>query len=166
MSAHLFNEFQQIVQRMQGLPCWNVQAGAIGSLVNLHLGERIPLQQPLPFPNPQLSEEAHRYRGEIVLYIEDCPWRLDGADRVLASWLDSNVPTGPIVSEMTRLVGQQVTEVALTRPSLDLALTFDSGSVLRVFPDQVDPNEGDNYSVSLPEKTFIVAARSTLYLDE
>lgn len=155
-------EFEQLLQHLIGKPCWNVQAGAIGSLAALHIGDKVALEKPLPFPNTSLTPDEHKFRGEYILYIEDCPWRLDGVDKVLTSWTDSNAPKGPLVTHMRGLIGKQITQVTLTQPGLDLTVHFDTGETLRIFPDQSDPNEGDNYSLSLPEKTVIIGARSQI----
>ncbi|GAB4509584.1 MAG: hypothetical protein OHK0046_04860 [Anaerolineae bacterium] len=158
-------DFESAVQQLKGQPCWNIQAGAVGSLINLHLGDKIALEKPLPFPNPSLSPEAHKFRGQYILYIEDCPWRLDGPERVLASWTDDNGPRGPIVTQLRALIGQQVEMVSLSRPGLDLVLTFTGGYTLRIFPDQSDPDAGDNYALALIDRTYIVGARSQLIIE-
>lgn len=159
-------EFIDIITGLTGLPCWNVYAGSVGSLISLHLGEKIPLTKPLPYPNPQLTPDEHKLRGEYILYIEDCPWRLDSPDEVVATWTDSNASDGPIVMGMKACIGAQVTHVNIIRPGLDLTLHFSNDLVLRVFPDQSDPEEGDNYSLSLADRTYIVAARSYLYVED
>jgi hypothetical protein len=158
-------ELEQALRRLVGLPCWNLQAGAIGSLMSLHIGEKIPLNKPLPYPNTQLSPDEHKYRGEYVLYVEDCPWRLDGTDAVIASWTDSGAPDSPLITGTRQLIGQRIEGLDLIRPGLDLILYFSNGLTLRVFPDQSDPDEGDNYSLSLADRTYIVAARSTVYVE-
>jgi len=134
-------------------------------MASLHIGEKIALKQPLPFPNASLSPDEHKYRGEFVLYIADCPWRLDAPDQVLTTWLASNAPDGPIVTHLRDLIGQHITDVVLTKPGLQLTLKFDSNITLHVFPDQIDPDEGDNYSLSTPEQIYIVAPGSELIIE-
>ncbi|NJL56545.1 hypothetical protein HC928_16270 [bacterium] len=131
--------FENALQSLVGRPCWHVLAGAVGSLASLDVGAKVERDQPMPFRNKGIALEAHKYRGEFVLYIEDCPWRLDGPEAVIATWTDSNAPNGPIVQGLQRLAGQTITRVELTRPGLDLALHLADGHVLRIFPDQAIP---------------------------
>ncbi len=165
MTSAEISAFREVLNKLVGQLCWSVQAGNIGSLASLQFGNKLPLDKPLPFPNPALTEDEHRYRGEFVLYIEDCPWRLDGTERVLATWLDSNAPDGPMVTYMKSRLGAIVTEVDITYPGLDLFLRFNDNIMLRIFPDQVDPSEGDNYSLQYNHQTFVIAANSTLYIE-
>lgn len=159
-------QFAEAINALVGKPCWNVLAGAVGSLASLDIGAKVERNEPMPFRNTKMALESHKYRGEYVLYIEDCPWRLDGAEAVIATWTDSNAPDGPIVSGLNQLVGQTITGATLTRPGLDLALTFENGHVLRLFPDQTDPNAGDNYALDIHGlDNFIIAARSTILIN-
>lgn len=158
--------FRGVIANLVGMDCWNVKAGAIGSMASLHLGAKVPLDQPLPYPNAQLTPDEHKFRGEVVLYIEDCPWRLDGTEEVIASWLDDNDPKGAIVTGLGSLKSCKIVSAEVTVPGMDLTLRFDNGATLRIFPDQVDPNEGDNYSLSIKDgATFVVAAKSHVYID-
>ena len=157
-------EFQSAVAQLVGLPCWNIKAGAIGAMASIHLGEKVALDKPLPFPNTSLTPDEHKFRGAMVLYIEDCPWRLDGEDAVIASWTDSNAPKGPIVLGLQGLIGATVTAASVTPPGMDLTVQFDNGRTLRIFPDQVDADAGDNYSLSIKGgATYIVTAHSRVY---
>ena len=158
--------FRDAIANLIGMECWNVKAGAIGSMASLHIGAKVPLDKPLPYPNTQLTPDEHKFRGEFVLYIEDCPWRLDGTDAVIASWLDHNDPKGPIVTGLGSLMGSKIVAADVTVPGMDLAISFDTGATLRIFPDQVDPKEGDNYSLSIKSgDTFVVTAKSHVYID-
>lgn len=163
--TNTLTQFQEALQALVGQPCWNVQGGAIGSLVSLHIGEKVALDKPLPYPNTGLTPDEHKYRGQYVLYIEDCPWRLDAPDRVLTAWTDDNSPRGAMVKHLRELIGTTITHVEITRPGLDLTMTFDNGNTLRIFPDQSDPEEGDNYALSVPERTYVVGARSTVQVE-
>lgn len=163
MTQPLIAEFEHVIHQLTGLECWNITAGAVGSMASLDLGAKMLRGKPMPFYNASLSIDEHKYRGEFVLYIEDCPWRLDGIDEVIASWTDSSAPSGPIITGLKRLIGQRIESVALTRPGLDLTVHFSGGLALRIFPDQSDPEEGDNYSLSVAdERAYIVGARSLL----
>ena len=161
--SELIAQFETALSNLNGKRCFNVQAGAIGSLASLHFGEKIPLENPLPYPNPSLTPDEHKFRGEYVLYIEDCPWRIEDDEKVLATWLDSNAPTGPIVVQMNNLIGKTITSTVLHQPGMDLTIVFDHNITVRIFPDQVEPDEGDNYSLVDATSTFVVAAHSRLY---
>lgn len=163
MSQNIVDEFEASLKAMIGQPCWSVQAGAVGSMASLHIGDKVP--RVLPYPNQSLTPEEHRFQGAYLLYVEDCPWRIEDSEAVLASWLDSNAPDGPIVVQMKALVDRVIEDVQLIRPGMDLVVYFSGGRVLRIFPDQADPDEGDNYSLALQDRTFVVAARSTVYID-
>ncbi len=162
MPADHLSQFKQSLQGLIGLPCWNVQAGAVGSMASLHIGRKIPLKQALPYPNTRLTPDEHKFRGEYILYIEDCPWRIDAEAHVLTSWTDS-ITT--ITQTMHSLIGKTIATVEITDPGLDLTLIFQDKTALRIFPDQSDPDEGDNYSLSLEDKTFIIGAKGTLNVE-
>jgi hypothetical protein len=166
MAEDNLSRFRRALEELPGVACWNVNAGAVGSMASLDLGERVLRDKPLPYPNPRLAPESHTHRGQYVLYVEDCPWRLDGPDAVIASWTDSNAPDGPLITGMQGLMGAHIAAVDLISPGLDLIVQFDNDQILRIFPDQVDPDAGDNYSLSVAGgPIFIVAARSTLYIE-
>lgn len=164
-TANLIDEFEAQVQSMVGKLCWSVQISGIGSLANLHFGEKIARSQPMLHRDFKLEMDERAYVGEYVLYLEECPWRLDGPDGVIASWMDSSEHGGRIHSGLPELTNRQVQSTALLRPGLDLGLEFAGGYILRVFPDQVDPEEGDNYSLTVHDLTYVIAANSTLYVD-
>ncbi|MDX1994447.1 MAG: hypothetical protein SF029_18840 [bacterium] len=159
-------DFENALQQLVGLECWNVMAGAVGSLASLDIGAKVPRDKPLPYPNVKLSPDEHKFRGEFVLYLEYCPWRLDSSDEVLASWNDSNAPRGRIVTGLKRLIGAKISGVELLRPGLDLTVRFDNDLTLRIFPDMTQRDEGDNYSLSVAnEVTYIVGAHSELRIE-
>lgn len=161
------DEFEKALQSLIGQTCWAVTAGAVGAMASLDIGAKVERDQPLPFPNKNLDPELHRYQGKYVLYLEDCPWRLDSPDAIVTAWTDNNAPRGPLVTGLKRLEGQAITAVALTRPGLDLTLTFANNLTLCVFPDQTDPDAGDNYSLTLHGgAVYIVGARSQLTVED
>lgn len=163
MSPELLSQFEAALQQLVGLECWNMMAGAVGSLASLDFGAKVRRDKPLPFPNVKLTPEEHQFRGEYVLYLEYCPWRLDSPDEVLASWNDSSAPTGRIITGLRQIVGARVSSVHLLRPGLDLTVHFDHGLSLRIFPDLTERDDGDNYSLShAGSATYIVGGGSTL----
>ena len=164
-TVNLIDEFDAHIQSMVGKLCWSVQISGIGSLANIHIGEKVERSQPMLHQDFKLAMDERAYVGEYVLYLEECPWRLDGPDHVIASWMDSSEHGGRIHGGLTELMNRQVQNTVLLRPGLDLGLEFAGGYILRVFPDQIDPEEGDNYSLTVNDLTYVVAAKSTLYLD-
>lgn len=163
MNNPVITEFEIALHQLAGKTCWNVQAGAVGSMASLHIGDKIPLDKPLPYPNTSLTPDEHKFRGEYMLYVEDCPWRIEDGDSVQVTWLENS---SAVTAQMKALIGRIVERVELTRPGMDLALFFSGGIALRIFPDQADPEEGDNYSLSVRgDMTYIVAAHSTVYVE-
>lgn len=166
MSEQNIDEFERVLQGLVGQPCWSVQISGVGSLLNLHFGERVRRPQPLTMPDFKLTLEEREFQGAYVLYLEDCPWRLETAQAVVATWLDSSEAEGALAVAAQGLRDQRVVAVELQRPGLDLLLRFEDDLRLRVFPDQIDADEGDNYALALPDRVFVVAAHSMLYIDE
>jgi hypothetical protein len=162
----MFDEFETAVNNMIGLTCWSAQISGVGSLLSLQIGDKIRRDKPMVHPDFKLTEEERFFRGTYILYVEDCPWRLESDESVLTTWLDDSSPRGQLALHIASLAGQTITHAEITRPGLDLCIRFDSGVTLRIFPDQIDPDEGDNYALSLVDQTFVVAAQSTLYIDE
>lgn len=163
MSNDTMTEFDALIARLSGKTCWSVQVSEVGSLANLHFGEKVRREQVLAYPDFQLDVDERVYHGEIVLYLEECPWRLDGPDAVVCTWMDDSSPEGQLNQGLHQLKGRQVINAHISHPGLDLAIHFDGDFVLRVFPDQVDPDEGDNYAIHNGGMTYVVAAGSTLY---
>jgi hypothetical protein len=164
--SDLIDPFESLIARLPGLDCWNVMAGAVGSMASLDLGAKIARDQPLPYPNVKLTPEEHKFRGEVVLYLENCPWRLDGFNDVIASWNDHNGPKGRLVQGLRSLIGAQVRQAEISRPGLDLIVRFSSGHTLRIFPDTTEDDDADNYSLSAAGgQTFIVGPCSRLRVE-
>jgi hypothetical protein len=165
MTDDALNALNAIIAKWPGLPCWSVQVSGVGSLANLHFGEKIEREHVMSLHTFQVDVDERLYQGETVLYLEECPWRLDSPEDVLCSWMDDSTPEGRLTQGLMQLKGRTVTAVKMTQPALDLTVEFDGGLALRIFPDQVDPDEGDNYSITAGKQTFVVAARSTLYIE-
>jgi hypothetical protein len=165
MDTEIITEFENELRRMVGQPCWSAQISGVGSFISFNIGTKIKREQPLLNPDFKISDEERFFQGEFILYVEDCPWRIEGADKVLATWLGENTQDGEIDRAARQLVGHDVESVELARPGLDLIVKFDGGVTLRVFPDQIDADEGDNYSLALTDKAYVVAAGSTLYCE-
>ncbi len=158
-------QFRAVIDRLPGLPCWSVQVSGVGSLVNLQLGNKVKRDYVMAHPDFELSTDERVFQGEIILYLEECPWRLDGPESVICTWMDENTPEGRLTQGIMQLKDRIIQQATLSQPGLDLTLTFDGNYVLRVFPDQINPDEGDNYSLTAGDETFVIAARSTLYIE-
>jgi len=165
MDQALIDQFIEIMAGLVGQTCWSVQVSGIGSLANLHFGEKIKRPKPMIHQDFRISMEERAYHGEYILYLEECPWRLDGPDGVLVTWMDSADPGGRIYEKLPLLKEHTVQNTEVFTPGLDLAVHFDGGYTLRIFPDQVDADEGDNYSFTHRDNTYIVTARSQIYIE-
>jgi hypothetical protein len=166
MDETLVKSFETMILGMIGKTCWSVQMSGVGSLANLQIGEKVKRAQPLLHQDFKLSMEERAYIGEYVLYLEECPWRLETAEAVVCTWMDESTPDGQMNTGLKQVIDRQVERAEITRPALDLTLYFTGHYVLRVFPDQVDPDEGDNYSITHNETaTYVIAADSTLYIE-
>lgn len=167
-NTDLINQFINTIEGLRGKPCWSVQISGVGSLANLHFGAKIPRQQDqiMAHPDFKIDVDERINQGEIVLYLEECPWRVDSPSAVLCSWMDENETDGRLVEGLMQLKGLNVVDVQVIQPAFDLIITFEGGLVLRVFPDQANPEEGDNYAVNLSDgTTYILSAHSTLYIE-
>src|SRR5690606_21991872 len=106
------------------------------------------------------------HQGEVVVYLEECPWRIDSAEAVICTWMDENAPNQRLHDGLMMLKDRRVLDAEVILPAYDLIITFEGGLILRVFPDQVNAEEGDNYAINTSNgKTFIIAANSTLYIE-
>lgn len=167
-NTDIINQLISVIEGLRGKPCWSVQISGVGSLANLHFGAKVPRQkeQIMTHPDFKIDVDERVNQGEVVLYLEECPWRVDSASAVLCSWMDENKAGGRLVEGLSQLKGLSVIDAQVIQPALDLIITFEGGLVLRVFPDQSNPDEGDNYAVNLAHgTTFILSAHSTLYIE-
>jgi hypothetical protein len=154
-------EFRKSLNSLIGQPCWSVIAGrGTGSVISLHFGNKIPLQQPIK--NSYLSEEQQKYEGELILFIE-CVWRIDSEAEVICGCWEDNAKDGSMLIGLQNIIGQKVESINLSSPAWDLAINFSNSMVLRIFCDQTNLMEAvDNYSFSSLEVTYTVSTRSKL----
>ncbi|MFW5691579.1 MAG: hypothetical protein ACOCXZ_03665 [Chloroflexota bacterium] len=169
MSPDVNAQFTGVIARLTGMLCWSVQVSGVGSLANLHFGDKVRRDQVMAHPDFKVEVDERVYQGQIVLYLEECPWRLDGPDAVICSWMDDSSANGQLTAGLNHLRDRRVTAAHVQQPAFDLEIHFEGGYVLRVFPDQADPEEGDNYAVNENDtessRTFVLAAHSTLYIE-
>lgn len=143
---------EQALDRLVGLECWYVSAGAVGTTFELALGDRVP--RSVPLKNPDHSAEFRQFEGEANLLVW-CTWRLDGSEAPLSS--SDDVPER-VVAELGRLVGAKVANARVDGPAWDLSLDFSNGLCLRVFADHVpgEPSFDGNWELVL-EQTAVYA---------
>jgi hypothetical protein len=148
MNKASFNEFCKFAERFRGQRCWSAQAGTIGSMFYLNLGQK--------------RNEPSYVRGELVIAGGCVEWRIDDrlSQRVLATSEDDNSEGGPIVKTMKRLEGTTIRNILIEQPGLDCTIEFDNGLALKMFPVVVEPY--DNYSLWHNEDVFEVGPRSLL----
>jgi hypothetical protein len=148
MNTASFDEFCKFAARFRGQRCWSAQAGVIGSMFYLNLGQK-------------LNETSH-VRGEYVIAGGCVEWRIDDrlSQRVLTTSEDDNSEGGPIVRNIKRLEGATIRSILVEQPGLDCTIEFDNGLVLKMFPVVVEPY--DNYSLWHNEEVFEVGPRSLL----
>jgi hypothetical protein len=152
-------QFTSAVRGIVGKRCWGVAAGpATGSVLNLHIGDLIP--RPWPIPNPELPESMRDYDGEFGLLVE-CAWRVETAGRIICSWLECESDAERREMCVRLLTGQEIENIEVRQPFLDLAVLFRNDHVLRLFCDQTEP-ECDNYVVFTPHDSWVVVQGAKL----
>jgi hypothetical protein len=77
----------------------------------------------------ETSEEIYRSEWNLEAYF--CAWRLQTADKVIAS---SNDPHSLIDEAIKQLADKAVRTIQVTRPALEAVLTFSGDFTLRLFP--------------------------------
>ncbi len=107
----------RLAAALEGLTCRQTALG-IGDALILDFGEL------LPGPDGELA-------GAVVFVVE-CPWRIDNPDRPTVGWEDEEEDIAHLSSV---LIGGAVDEVEIRRPGFDLTLQLSNGFRLRAFPD-------------------------------
>lgn len=161
MQGDITAEFRKNLNSLVGQPCWGFVAGkGTGSVISLHFGNKLPLQQPIK--NLHLSHDLQKYEGEIILFVQ-CVWRIDSEVEVICGCWEDNEKDGPMLSGLQNIVGQKVESIELSLPAWDLAVHFSNLITLRIFCDQTDLIEPVyNYDFFSPEVTYIVSTRGRL----
>ena len=139
-----------------GQRIWSAIAGPQGDYVlSLEVGEQVPRSMRLA--NPRLSFLKRSFEGEFGFLFE-CPWRLDGPDRVLVSYLGLIGRRDPPLSDDIRELNDRVIErVEVIGPGWDLALHLADGAVLRAFSAEVDVRrKRNNWAFWSPEGPLTV----------
>jgi hypothetical protein len=161
MQKTVTSEFIASLNRLVGQVCWGFVAGeGTGSVISLNIGGKVLRKSPLK--NPHLSAEQRKYDAEFDLFIQ-CAWRLESKTQVICGAWDDNAKGGDMLEGLQRLTGQVISSIKVSKPALDLTVSFSSELMLRVFCDQTNQAEmQDNYSVFLPDAVYVVGTRSEL----
>jgi hypothetical protein len=113
----LKNGPEELIRSLIGKAPWEVMLGA-GSVLTLEFGVRDPRQS------------AFRIHGEWRLWLYECAWRLECRDTILTGSQHERSLAANAVKKISR---SEITEIVLTRPGLDLEITFRNECRLRTF---------------------------------
>lgn len=164
MEKELIEEFLMAINALIGKACWGIAAGPnMGSVIDLELGEKIPLRQP---GSSALTNDLCYYRGEYTVMIE-CSWRLDAKDRVICGWAESNLEDGVLSHGLQLVLNQTVENVTVDPVTFDFSLYFSNALTLRGFCDQTDASaQSDNYTLFTPRYSYVITKKSNLTREE
>lgn len=157
----MVSEFSNVLGNLVGQKCWSYTANVnTGSCVSIDIGRKVLREKPLR--NPRISKEERLYMGEFHFYVS-CSWRLDWKGKVLCGGEDDKSEQGPMIIGLSEMLNRRVVSVDLEQPSLGVVLEFDNDLVFRIFCDEFEQEEDvENYLLFLPDRQFVVGARSTL----
>lgn len=156
-----FKELSRALQSMVGKPLWGmVTSGAGGSILSLHIGEKVPSD--LISRNMMLQLELRTHEGEYKLLVE-CDWRIERVERVIATYRDDVTPGGLMHRTANSLVGNDISRIELRRPGHDLRIWFSDGALLSVFPSSTPMTERDDYVLFVPREVIVVRATDVRY---
>jgi hypothetical protein len=144
MDSAIPDELAVISPLLRGLACWYVNSGgAAGPTFQLALGGKRP--RSVPLTNCAHPEAFRNFEGEAGLYVW-CAWRLDGPDRPVTSWDDSDAS---IEAGLVQLIGNKIEAVEISPPAWELTVRWSNSLCLRVFCDHVpgDPSFDGNWDV-------------------
>jgi hypothetical protein len=157
----IFNDFLNELHKLTNAECWAVAAGeGTGSRITLQCGRKIERARPLT--NPNVSEALRRFKGEYVIFVQDCAWRLESNEVVCTSKSPNN-NDGPMVAALRSLEGHRIIAVSATSPAHGLVVEFYGALKLHLFCDCFDEaHDGSNYSFHSPAGVFVSGAGGTL----
>jgi hypothetical protein len=150
MKKNIPEELGRLIPALNGLECWYVSCGgAAGTTFQLALGGKI--RRSIPLTNPAHTEEYRQFEGEASLLVW-CAWRLDGLDRPLTSWDDTDES---VKAGLERLLGTRVDSIEVVPPAWDMEINFSNSLCLRVFCDHVpgEPSFDGNWDLSIQNVT-------------
>lgn len=137
---------EALVAQLVGRPLWYVTRGAAAPLT-LAFGDRVPRPRAGWYPAEAAAYRSHR--GELELTLQ-CPWRLERGGELLCGAGDEAAD----VARLAACVDDHVAGVAVDARFGDLAVTFGSGAVLRVFPARAAALE--SWRLATPTGTLCV----------
>jgi hypothetical protein len=118
MAARAALEHQAtLAQALTGMTCSQTSLGMADALI-IDFGD--------------LEVNAEGQLAGAVVFMAECPWRIDNPERPTVGWEDEEEE---IAHLSTALIGGRVEEVEVRRPGFDLTLLFSNDHRLRVFPD-------------------------------
>ncbi len=149
-------------RKLIGEKCWHVSVGgATAPSFLLALGQKITRRRPLRNKAQPISYRKHRGSVELLVW---CTWRLQTAERVLASSDQEEVG----FAELRKLIGAEVAEASCDPPAWDLNVGFIDGRTLMVFCDHLEPEAScsQNWELWLPEFCATAGPGATFRIDE
>jgi hypothetical protein len=156
------SEFLETLTSMEGKVCWSCLGGTpSGSMVNLHIGNKIKRERALS--NPNLTDDERIYWGEYGLLVRSSTWRIRTREKVVCGSSESSEEGGPMVRGLAQLKGKVISLVAIEDVTLDLTISFDDALIFDLFCSQTNQEAPyDNYSIRFRDRYFVVGCRSLL----
>lgn len=146
---------KQVLGGLVGQELWSAVTGPQGNYVlSLELGEK--QRRHVRLANPRLSFVKRTFEGTHSLLVE-CPWRVDGSDRVVCSAFEAFEREAAPVREIGELTDRVVEAAEVVLPGGDLVLALGGGVVLRCFALEVRRRpERRNWTCWTPAGSFVV----------
>ncbi len=158
---NILNDFLNALHKLTDAECWAVAAGeGTGSRITIQCGRKIERARPLT--NPNASDALRHFKGEYVIFVQDCAWRLE-LNEVICTSKSPNNNNGPMVIALRSLEGHRIVAVTVTSAAHDLVVEFSGGLRLHLFCDCFDEaRDGRNYSFHSPSGVFVAGASGSL----
>ncbi|MDR4509009.1 MAG: hypothetical protein MRJ65_12380 [Candidatus Brocadiaceae bacterium] len=153
-------QFKNEIGKLIGKNCWGVVAGqGNGSMVTLHIGEKVKRSQPLR--NEKLSQDLRVFQGEFCVFIKGCSWRFEHTKCIKCSWRQEENVLVQALKPFNE--GLRILKITAKDVFLDLAIEFENQYSLFLFCDQMPIDQGiDNYSIRTPSGWFTVGPKNVL----
>lgn len=145
------DQIQAIDMRLSAMAGRNLSAfrKSYGRMAHAHVGRLVPKKSP-----PEKA--VHKDRGEFVIEMLDCDREVTFAGRAnsLTSLADGD---GAVLEALAAMVGHVVSEVSIEPESLALRISFTNGTEVRLIPDEALGPESEQWIVTFPDDTALVA---------
>ena len=133
---------ESLIKSLVGKAPWEVMWGA-GSVLTLEFGVRDPRQS------------RFRIHGEWRLWLYECAWRLEYDNLIITG---SQHERSLAQNAVRKLSGIEIADIVLTRPSLDLDITFKNQYRLRTFAATASEDHySDQWVLFTPQLVTIIA---------